>query len=648
MVDKVEKSERIEKGDNEIITLQQMSKTRYFRKLVQFKAMITGKAVLPYQVPKEITIGCKMKRTCKSCYVAKNWNEQQNLCSIKFRPEDPLLLRFINTADTHFPGILKSMYEIDSRCSFKMNIKSVYMMDEVYMTDIIQERGYSTSGSSVMRIGYVVNQTLESNTSYILTGYVVPEPKTQKIMCVITDTKKLKTDVDSFVLSRDAITTLDVFNEDISSKTSPTVGETDEKDEQSVEGIFTFLHKIYDVYAANITQIFKRFDLHMAIDLVFHSPLQFHFNNEFVHKGWLDVMVIGDTRCGKGYVSENLIKYYGFGDIVSGENASFAGLVGGVQQLNGRWVVTWGKIPLNNRRMVVIDESGEMDPKDFSRLSRIRSEGIAEVTKIHAERTQAMTRLLFLTNPKNRMISSYSFGIEAITDLIESAEDISRFDYVLVVSQNEVNINEINKERVHIKNDFAEADPMLIQWIWSRKPDQIQFSRETTDLILNYAIKLGGIYSPKIPLVQGENIRIKLAKISASIAGRLFSRDKTGQILVVRPIHVKAAYVFINMIYKKASSGYYYYSQIQNQAAIMRDQKEFESYVQQFENKLDLVSYFVNNNYINLNDLSEALNQPREIAREVISKLIHHQCIQKKYTFYVKTQSFTTWLKNNR
>ena len=619
------------------ISLSQAQKTKYFKASVKIRVHVAGKAILPYQIPKKIQVTCKPREHCKGCKVKKAYDKTDK-CVISFAEDNTDLLKFINANENTFTQIFKKMLNINTRCSFNYEVLSVYTVEEVYLAELSVEK----STNSMSRIGYCINKSLESNAPYLITCYTFPEPKSQKIIHIITDAKKLKTDIEEFEPTKDNIRMMEIFNPLKNVKPSDTKPISDEAD-PDVLLIYNFLNNLYDTYAIDVTRIYKRFDLHMAVDLAFHSPLQFYFNNEFIAKAFLDVMVIGDTRCGKGFVSENLIKYYSAGEVVSGENVSFAGLVGGIQQISGRWVATWGRIPLNNKRLVVIDESGEMDPKDFSRLSRIRSEGIAEIAKIHTERTQAMTRLIWLTNPKNRLVSTYSFGIEALNDLIENAEDISRFDYVLVVAQNEVDINEINQSRKLTKNIYASADPILVQWIWSLSPSQIIFDKKATDMILKYAVKLGKIYSPKIPLIQGENIRIKLAKVSAAIAGRLFSH-KDGN-LIILPAHVNAAYVFFNLIYKKPCSGYYHLSQLQTDMEEIYGLNTFEEYMNTFENKADLLHYFIQNNYITVSDLSECLNQPKEIAREVVSKLIHHRCIQKKYAFYVKNKCFTDWLR---
>lgn len=584
---------------------------------------ITGKALLPYQVPRTIHIQCQKKNKCDKCTIPDDK-------ILQIEPEDSNIAKFLSTPEIYFKNIVRDILKLSNRCPIMIEVKSIYTVEEVYLT----ESQISNKASvSTTRVGYTINKHLEYNVPYVLKCYSVPEPKSQKIIHVILDAERMKTNLEFFELSSENIL-------EMKKLFSPS--------SEDAEFVFKHLQFLYEIYAHNVTKIFNRFDIHMAIDLVFHSPLQFKFGNEFVHKGWLDIMVLGDTRCGKGFVSENLVKYYGLGEVISGENASFAGLVGGLQQIGSRWVVSWGKIPVNNKRLVIIDESGELEAKDFSRLSRIRSEGIAEISKIQAEKAVAMTRLIFLSSPKQRMISSYSFGIEAIRDIVESAEDIARFDYVLILAQTEVNVEEINKNRKTIENPYEKYDPMLVNWIWSRNKNQVIFEKETIDLILQYSIKLGQIYSPSLPLIQGENIRFKLARIAASIAGRLFSSDDNGINLIVKPIHVKIALIFINLIYKKHSSGYYHFSQIQKQSDAIHAQPELEKYMYSFENKEDLVGYFLENNYITVIDLSEWLNQPKEVAREIISKLLHHKCIQKKYTFYVKNQCFTRWLQQHR
>ncbi len=598
------------------------SKSKYYKKKVIIEAIISGKTLLPYYAPKEIELDCALKARCRKVCCIK----EKSMHSVDFTHPD--FIKFVGISDTHIKNIIKSYFDIPYRCDIKVDIKEVYNVEELFLSSIVSSNKNSNV-SSVSRLGYFVGHGIETNVPYELECFNVPEPIHNKVVHIITKADKLKTNIDYFEITAEIYEKLKIFQP--VKKTS--------------ESIYDKLTELYNIYSKNLTKIYNRFDLHMAIDLIFHSPLSFYLGNEYVHKGWGDALVIGDTRCGKGFVAEGLCRYYNIGELVSGENLSFAGLVGGVQQMNNRWVSTWGKIPLNDRQLVIIDEAAEIDKKEFARLSRIRSEGIAEIIKIQSEKTMARTRLIFLANPQGRTISSYSFGIQAISDIIDNPEDISRFDYALIVANDEVSLEDINKKHEMVNNPYEELDRALILWCWSRKPKQIKITSQAQVLILDLSIKLGRLYDSSIPLIQGENIRVKLAKIAIMIAARVFSNSNEGENILVDIIHVEAAYAFINMLYKKKCSSYYFYSQVKKQTASTDEYDKLEKYFSSFESKYDLIDYFISNNYITLSDISEHINQPKEVAREIISNLLKYRCILKKFTFYVKTQGFVEWLK---
>lgn len=600
------------------------SEAKFYKKKVLIDAIAFGKALLPYYVPKEVSITCNVKHKCrKTCCLKELETLSVSTTSANF-------VKLIGVSDTHNKAVIKEMFSIPYECSVSINVKEVYTVEEVFLSPVVDILKQDRASSSTHRLGYYIGHGLETNVPYELECTNVSEPQHNKVVHIISKAEKLKTSIDSFTLSEEAHEKFKIFN--------PVA--------KTPESVFEKLSEIYDIYASNVTKIYNRLDLHMAIDLVFHSPLSFYFGNEYVHKGWGDVMIIGDTRCGKGYVSEGLSKYYNVGEFVSGENLSFAGLIGGAQQLNSRWAITWGKIPLNDRQLVIVDEASEIDPKAFSRLSRVRSEGVAEIIKIQSERTTARTRLIFLANPPGRTISTYSFGIQSIQDVVANPEDISRFDYVLIVANNEVMLEDINKKHSEVNNPYAGLDRDLVLWCWSRKAKQVKFTTAAQQLILDLAIKLGKLYDQSIPLIQGENIRIKLAKIAAMIAARVYSCSSNGDSLFIDTYHVEAAYAFINMIYKKSCSSYYFYSQIKKQSSSIEHKDKIDRYIASFEAKYEIIDYFLNNNYITLTDLSEHINQPKEIVREIISTLLKYKCLQKKFSFYVKNQSFVDWLKS--
>ncbi|NRH21058.1 hypothetical protein HOO68_03370 [Candidatus Gracilibacteria bacterium] len=473
-----------------------------------------------------------------------------------------------------------------------------------------------------------------------MTGYATVEPKNQITTYVFLKAEKSKSDIESFEITDKVRSHLEEFR-------------VNAKD---VDDVYEYLGRLYESYARNVTKIYDRFTLHMAIDLAFHSALEFSLPGGRSQPARMDAIVIGDTRCGKGHVAEGLSKYYGIGEVVGAENCSFAGLVGGAQQIGNHWLISWGRIPLNDRGLVIIDEASELSGTDWTRLSRIRSEGVAEVTKIVQQVTNARTRLLFLTNPPSKAMSSYTFGVHALRDLIHAPEDIARFDYACVVSHEEVPIENINKRHkvtTFLHPQYAERE--LIMWAWSRTSDQIHFSEEAVAEIFKVANRLGKFYDIGIPLIQGENVRFKIAKIAIAYAARLYSASNDGSVLKVRQLHVQCASTFLRSLYRADVHGYYDHSWQQKELnpKLQKDNIDaLTAYFNAYQSQDDAYSYLLNNTYIQSKDLVEHLNVSAPISTEIISKLIKYRCIIKKESAsssslkYLKTAQFTRWLRN--
>jgi hypothetical protein len=603
-----------------LVNFSELHSSKHNGKLVTVRCIVSGKSVSPYVVPKKIEVKCSKNDCDNNCPALK-----KNFFIIEANDD---ILKFIDVSDSVFHKVIKGILKISCK-KFLYDIKSVQNIERIFISAPTgKERIKNTSSYACYYMGYGI----DINTTYELEGYPTNDPKSQMVTVVFTDAEKIKSDIDSFSITKEI---KDQLNDFVISKPSS-------------DRIFSHLTKIYTYYSRNITKIYDREDLHMCVDLFFKSPIAFKFDNERVHKGWIDAVIIGDTRCGKGYVAEKMMKFFSIGEVISGDNVSFSGLIGGLQQYDGHWIITWGKIPLNDKGAIIIDEANEI--KEWSRLSRVRSEGIAEIVKIHAQITNARTRLLFLMNPINKTISNYSYGIQALTDVIKAPEDIARFDYALVVSHGEVSIGEINKTRdevVPVHDQVAEQN--LILWIWSRKQADIVFSPEAVKRTYQLSIKMAKEYSFTIPLIQGENVRIKLAKMAICFAGRVYS-NKHGKILFVDEVHVECAYIFFKNIYKKETSGYYAMSLMQkafDMDASPANLSSIEKYFNTFHNsKIRLLKQLLSNNVITSEELIEQIPVNRDVAHELISRLLDMSMIIKRTDrHYVKTPGFTSWLK---
>lgn len=311
------------------------------------------------------------------------------------------------------------------------------------------------------------------------------------------------------------------------------------------------LKEIYDDLADNVTHIYGRQDLHFIIDLVYHSPLRFVYDRKLLAKAYPEVLILGDTRTGKTQCAEALQAHYGVGILAGGESMSFAGLVGGLQQLGKHWSCTWGKIPQNNRRLVIIDEAGGMAKTDIEKMSRVRSQGLAEVTKIQCQQTEAWTRLIWLANPKEALtINEFSSGVEAVESLIDTREDIARWDAILIVSKDEVSFSTMaTRNRVKVPHQYtSERCKSLVLWAWTRESSEIKLTEEAEKACYELGEKLINKYSSDFPVLTMAETRVKLARLSTALAARLFSTTD-GKTLVVYESHVECIYNFLNRIY---------------------------------------------------------------------------------------------------
>jgi hypothetical protein len=606
----------------QINTYDEVTGPEYYNKVIRIECIVTGKSLTPYQIPKIVVIKCTSEECEGKCTYATEQTIQMN-------PVDQDILRFIDIPTVKIVAVLKQVIGI--RCkSIIYEVVETQLIERIFVARPTGKERTRKGGGS--RPAYLIGATIESNTVYHLEGYTTVDPVSQSVTHVFTHVDKQTSDMESFNLSTKKHSEL---NEFCVSRNEP-------------DAMFAQLKKLYTNYAHNVTKIYEREDLHMCVDMLFRSVLSFRFDNEFVKKGWLEAMVVGDTRCGKGFVAEKLLEYFGIGETVNGENASFAGLVGGLQQLNKHWVITWGKIPMNDCGILHIDE--DIDPDMWGKLSRVRSEGVAEITKIQTEVSNARTRLLWTCNPPNRMMSSYTYGIQATNDLIKAPEDIARFDYVLAVAHDEVSGKVINQRREPLPIIHeAKLEQELIMWCWSRKSDEVKFEKDAIEYIYKSSVLMENLYDFSIPLVQVENVRFKLAKIAIAFAARFYSNEENGKILLVKKSHVDCAIVFFQQIYGKEASGYIAYSEMKKSSEEMTTPEklhDIEIYFNKWKlQKKELLKFLMNNNTFDARGIMEHLGCVQTESIECISKLSIASCIAKRAAFYIKQPMFTKYLK---
>lgn len=608
-------------------SLSDISKAKFHNESIRIRAVVSGKSSSPYKIPKLIEVKCLGcdDDACK-------YRKERELV---IKAKDEKFLLFIDVPTTKLVSIVKTVFVIPCK---HLSV-TVLETQNVLRIFVSQPPGEDRTKWMSAQTSYFVGHDIDSNHTFYLSGYSTVDPRSQIATYVFMTAEKAKSDIESFELGPKIRNRLEEFRQET----------------KDVDEVYAYLQELYDSYALNVTKIYGRFLLHLAIDLIFHSALEFTLPGGRLQPARLDAIILGDTRCGKGHVAEGLSNYYGIGELVGAENCTFAGLVGGAQQIGNHWVISWGRIPLNDRGLVIVDEASELKPTDWTRLSRIRSEGIAEVTKIQQQITNARCRLCFLANPPSKAMANYTFGIHALKDLVHAPEDIARFDFACIVSHEEVSVENINKQHGTTKFLYPQNyERDLIMWIWSRTSAQIQFTDDAMEEIYQTSNRLGKFYDIGIPLIQGENVRFKLAKIAIAFAGRLYNATDNGSVLKVKRLHVKCAATFIRALYKSDVNGYYDHSWQRKELNPTLQQENISSlvaYFNAYQSQDDAYQYLLNNTYVNARDIQEHLNVTQQTANEIISKLIKFKCIVKKDTSfntsaYIKTSHFTRWLRD--
>ncbi len=626
----VKEASKIKKTQEKLqVSLFEASLAKYYYRDVSIKARVSGKEVLPYYIPKKVKITCTNfdKHNC-FCDTGKTrvfgidkWNKD--------------LLKLINTTEGSRDLNLKVSLQVPNACAAKVEVLEQYNAEQLRLTPDVD---FASTGQFVARRAFYLGHGIDSNKSYEFDTYSVPDPKTQQVVHIITGKKDTKDSLENFNLSHSLV-------DDIKNRFKPR--------KSLPEFIMDKFNETAQWQSEFVTRIKRRPDLHIMTDICYHSLSSFDFNGELVKKGMIELLVLGDSRCGKGAIIEGLANYYNLGRIASGENCTYAGLVGGVQTIGKTFMITWGLIPEQDRGLYIIDEVSSMAIEDIGRMSRIRSEGLAEITKIITEKTWARARGIWISNSRwGKDIQTYNNGVEAIPELIGNMEDVSRFDLAIIVSKNEVSDEEINSSfDLTLDGDLYSKEMFrnMILWAWSRDASQVRFTESATSLILKESIRLGRTYSSSIPLIQSENIRIKLAKIAASVAAKCFSTFNNNTGVMIKTGHVEVAIKLIEDTYSKHNFGYNVYSRNKYSQENLKDEKETKLVVRAVgENVWAFIEGMLGQKRLTITDLADFTGMDKFDSKELVGKLVRLRCLQKEHTYYVKKPAFIKFLREYR
>lgn len=572
---------------------------------------IKGKRDPGYSVPSVVRFTCTRDagQKCAVCPL----NAASGDDTIIIEGNDPMVLEMMESSRKQLADVLRQSYGIPTCSKLTVEPTQYQAVEVLYARPSVEHVNGDSSAYKNMKVTSVGRHNTMPNNTVAVVGALHPDPRSQQNEFLAWEVQPLRSGLDNFTATPQAVKRMKTF------RPRPRQKPLDR------------LYEIAEDHAAHVTRIYGRPEVHIGMDLVFHSVTAFRFAGQLVEKGWLEFIVVGDTRTGKSEIATGLVRHYHAGELVLCESASFAGVVGGLQQYGSgkEWAISWGAIPLNDRRLVVLDEVSGLTTDQIAAMSDVRSRGVAQLTKIQQEATPARTRLIWTGNVRDGGMADFTYGVQALVPLIGNAEDIARFDFAMSLRAGEVDASEINRyHRTGRQRWGTAACSALVRWVWSRKPDQVVWADGAEEAVFTAASELGEMYVETPPLVQTANVRIKVARLAVAVAARLFSTTADQESILVRKSHVRAAVDYLNTIYNMPGFGYGELSRelIADAQEARAKRKEIKKWL---TGRRGLAKLLRNNSKFRRQDIEEVLNVSREEANAVINTLWEARMVKK-------------------
>lgn len=603
---------------------------------VRVRAVMSAVGEAPYSIPKTVTVRCdKSQRECALCTVYAATSP-----TFEIHPESPAILEMVGATKKSVQDGLASAIGVPRTCRVVeydtteyFNAEDCRVSPQMEITNRASDR--------VMQPAVCIsdaNKFVELNETYSMVGRMHPHPDTQQSTLLMS----------SYEPTQDALSTYEARDVEQLTLFKP--------HEWTCDGISEKLDAIYADLEANVTKIYKRRDLHLFTDLTYHSPLLIDFDGK-THKGWVETLLLGDSSCGKSEVvcgargDAGLMTHYGLGVKVDCKGATTAGLLGGLQQLGGRFFVSWGIIPTHDKRLVVLEELKGLRPEVFSALTDMRSSGKAQIPKIEKRQTYARTRLIAISNPpRDRVMSSFNFPVEAVRELIMNPEDVRRFDAALLVNSSEVPpemLNMLAANRPVVPHVFSgNLCKALVLWAWTRDVEHVRFDDEAVKLVLQEATRLSARFTYDIPLIDRGSARLKIARLSAALAARTFSHeDDDATILRVRECHVRYVGQMLDRVYSSPASGYLDLTAAVSINEVVVDPEMIKRRIADLPFPRDFVRQILNATRIDQQDLQDWNAWERPESADLLAFLVRKHALVRENRAYRKTPPFIVMLK---
>lgn len=636
------------------VHLAQSAHSDLVGKKVEVKVLIAGKLDAPYIVPRKVRYSCYASEREREICGAADDERADGYWDKTFNDQEPTFIELCHKRTEQLQRVLKAAAGCQANCK-KFNcqpleyanieeILAVPMADRVLptMTSNGHKEIDETGNEYVARNVYLLDSRGTVNQYYQIVGRVFPHPNTQLGTILVADANPMQDNIAQFQITDEIRMAFRVF----------------QPSNHLVEHIQTLL----DDLTNNVTRIYKRDEALLAILLGYHSVLNFVFEGRPIRRGWLEVLLLGDTGLGKTELIRSLIDFCGLGILVSGETTTRTGLTYAIEQVGERWFVKWGKYPLADRRLLAIDELSELPEDDLGKMTQGRNDGILRVDRAGVGETNCRTRLIWLSNPRwKKGLYDFSHGVEALKTLFPTPADLRRLDLAVFLAKKDIDLDEINRVHAAPAQQLITADLLKqsILWAWSRKCEDVEIGKATTEKILDEASRLSKIYgaAEDISLVSPADMRNKLARMAVALAALVHSTDETHERVIVEPIHIQFIGAYLDSVYRAPNCRYDVY------AGYAAKKSELEDYeVSDITKELraldvtltddgksstitdEILGLYRQHDVLTASEIADLVDIDRRTATKRLKILQRHGLITKTKHGYHKTPKFVEYL----
>lgn len=516
----------------ELVDLWNVKQSRYSDKYISSRVIQMGHFELPtVDTPSQIEWECKGavedSKICIACpFHIKNQSGEWSLGSHNLGD----VLKLVEVTEAEKIKAERSLCGIPAKCpNSRVSVVAKTHVEKVIFSPDVETESESSGFKQAELHAYILNGETEDGNRYRIYFKRVPHPKDQSLILI----------VDKFEDSDNAINSF---------KVTPEFMESMKKWQGNP---FDVMDMRYEELGKKAVGKYLPKSIFFSSELVYHGVLDFWFMDRYM-KGHPEGLIIGASRTGKSEVGNVMSGFYGLGNVTECKNASPAGLIGGVDKSsNGTFRISWGSIPRNHRGMLFLDEISGLPPDVYKQMTGLRSQRKAVIEKIRKGKAPAKTRLLWVGNPKtkddgrSKTLHDYTSGVDVCLDLFPADEDVSRFDFIVLVPEPPEYISPLNDDgSLPEEKQLPEELKQLIRWVWSRSREQVKFDTYVERYIEHVALDLNKDFGSAVKIIGIEGVK-KIARLATSIAACCYSTDSSGECVVVKKEHVDWVKAFL-------------------------------------------------------------------------------------------------------